>query len=210
MAANDEKWMRYLGHAVAVFSTTGEVPSGSGHPGPWVGAQRSAATRHASHMTADRQALLDEHLPGWRESPMPPPRAWSESAADLSTFVRESERLPRQNGDTDSERFLGVWLSKQRKEHHAGELSAECATWLSAHIPRWEGRGPRELVWQLTVEELGAWVESGGRWPNRRSSDAGERRLATWLKNRRDDDGAGRLSVERVAILDEWAPGWRN
>lgn len=68
-----EKWMRYLSDAVFVFGLTGAVPRGAKHPGPWVGAQHAAVRSGRSWMTNDRQALLDEQIPGWRESPPPRP-----------------------------------------------------------------------------------------------------------------------------------------
>lgn len=65
---NEAKWMRYLIDAIFVLGVTGAVPSGSKHPGPWVTAQREAARSGRSWMNSKRQALLDEQLPGWRES----------------------------------------------------------------------------------------------------------------------------------------------
>lgn len=209
--------MLYLGHAVAVFSVTGEVPRGTVHPGPWVGAQRAAVRRGLSSMTAGRQALLDEHVPGWRESPPQPPRAsWSESAAELRDYVRKTGRFPRQKSEAPDEARVGMWLTNLRTAQRRGELEsgpgAARAEWLAEHVPGWEGRGERDAVWQQTARELGTWVGAtdAGRWPKIRSADADERRLATWLKNRRDDHRAGRLSRERVVFLDQCAPGWQD
>ena len=69
MATDDEKWLLYLEHAVA-FRANGSIPSGESHPGAWVSSQRRGARTGVRWMTPHRQVLLDESLPGWRESPL--------------------------------------------------------------------------------------------------------------------------------------------
>lgn len=209
MPGDDEKWMLYLGHAVAVFRATGEIPRGESHPGGWLANQRRAAMSGKPWMTPERQALLDEHLPGWREAPAQPPN-WSETAAAMQQHVRGAARLPRQNADTADERRLGIWLANQRVAHHSGELAAGRAALLNEHFPGWAGDGPRESAWERHARGVSEYLATTARWPNRRSADLDERRLGTWLKNRRDDHRIGRLSAERVAFLDELAPGWRE
>jgi len=201
--------MLYLEHAVSAFRVSGAIPRGESHPGGWVAAQRRAARTGAVWMTPQRQMLLDANLPGWRESPALPQRGRTEITGALQEHVRTAGRLPRQNGDTADEQRLGAWLTSKRLAHHSGELDAELTAWLNANVPGWEGAGPRDAVWERTARELGAYVTDAGSWPNRRSSDADERRVATWLKNRRDDHHNGRLGAERIALLDQLAPGWQ-
>jgi hypothetical protein len=203
--------MRYLSHAVLIFQTRGAIPRGGQHPGPWVGTQRAAALSGQEWMTPHRQALLDEHLPGWRApASQSPQRVWAESAIELKLHVLETGRLPKQNGETADERRLGAWLTAQRGKHHRGELKPARTAWLTANVPLWNGQGPRDPKWQQTASEFGAWKAKVHRWPNRRSSDVDERRLATWAKNRREDHRAGRLSAERVELLNRLAPGWQT
>lgn len=204
---DDEKWVVYLRDAVAVFRATGLVPRGESHPGGWLGNQRRAARSGKPWMTTERQDLLDELLPGWRETP-PPSLSWPQTAAKLHEHVEATGRLPRQNGETADERRLGIWLANQRVAHHSRQLDPARAAWLEAHFPGWAGAGPRESAWERRAQELGEYVVSTAWLPNRRSSDPTERRLGNWLKNRRRDYRTGRLSVARVALLDELAPGW--
>lgn len=161
-------------------------------------------------MTAERLVLLDASLPGWREPPTPPPRKWAETAAEIASHHASTKRLPRQNGSTDDERRLGRWLTTQRKRLDDGALSEDRTAWLDENLPGWRGRGPRDTAWDQSAAELGTWVEREGRWPDRRATDGGERRLGYWLKNRLDDLHAGRLHAARVSMLDGLAPGWRN
>ena len=210
VATDDEKWMLYLEHAVAAFRANGSIPSGESHPGGWVSAQRRAARPGAVWMTPHRQMLLDESLPGWRESLLEPQRSRAEVTVALQRNVQTTGRLPRQNSDTADESRLGAWLTAKRVAHHSGELDAELTAWLNANCPEWEGDGPRQTAWERTARELGAYVTRAGCWPNRRSAVADERRLATWVKNRRDDRRTGRLGAERIALLDQIAPGWQD
>ena len=210
MATDEDKWMLYLEHAVLAFRASGSIPRGESHPGGWLSAQRRAARTGEVWMTPHRQMLLDESLPGWRDSPSAPQRSRAEITSALQRHIQATGRLPRQNGDTADESRLGAWLTAKRVAHHSGELDAELTSWLNANCPEWEGDGSRETAWERTAGELGAYVTRSGCWPNRRSTVADERRLATWLKNRRNDRRTGVLGAERIALLEELAPGWQG
>lgn len=209
MASNDERWMAALGDAAVAFRTAGELPTGTHYPGSWIQAQRAAWRGKKSWLTEERLSLLDANLPGWWESPRPlDQRAWDQSAVLLVDHVRTTGALPRQNAADNEERRLARWLTTQRVASHAGELSAERKSWLDDRLPGWVGAGPRPAAWQAVVRELGAWVDAAGRWPSTRAEDATERRLALWVKNRREDARCGRLSDDRRKELDRLAPGW--
>lgn len=209
VSTNDDKWMLYLEHAVSAFRVSGAIPRGESHPGGWVSAQRRAARTGAAWMTPQRQRRLDANLPGWRDSPSLPQRGRTEITVALQHHLLTTGRLPRQNGDTADEQRLGAWLTAKRLAHHRGELDAGLTAWLNANVLGWEGSGSRDTAWERTARELAVHVKNTGFWPNRRSSDSDERRVATWLKNRRDDHHNGRLGAERIALLDQLAPGWQ-
>lgn len=210
MTADDQKWMLYLGHAVSAFRASGSIPRGESHPGGWLAIQRRGARSGEPWMTLHRQMKLDESLPGWRESPKPPQRSRTEITVALQRHIQTTGRLPRQNGETADEQRLGAWLTAQRVAHHSGSLNAELTAWLNVTCPGWEGDGSRQTAWERTAGELGAYVRRTGCWPNRRSAAADERRLATWVKNRRNENRSDQISAERIALLDQLAPGWQD
>ncbi|KGJ72065.1 hypothetical protein GY21_17850 [Cryobacterium roopkundense] len=202
--------MLYLGHAVSAFRASGSIPRGESHPGGWLAIQRRGARSGEPWMTLHRQMKLDESLPGWRESPKPPQRSRTEITVALQRHIQTTGRLPRQNGETADEQRLGAWLTAQRVAHHSGSLNAELTAWLNVTCPGWEGDGSRQTAWERTAGELGAYVRRTGCWPNRRSAAADERRLATWVKNRRNENRSDQISAERIALLDQLAPGWQD
>lgn len=210
MARDESKWELYLAHAAEWLEMTGEIPRGEEHPGPWVQQQRSALRGGFSWLTPERIEKLDTSLPGWRNTPPPRFREWTVSAVALRDFEGETQTLPRQSSDDLEERRLALWLSEQRVYLHRGELRRDRTAWLDEHVPEWRGRGPRGDVWRRNALELGDWVRQQGRFPSPRSDDADERRLGQWMKNRLDDLHAGRLRAERIALLDDAAPGWRE
>lgn len=137
-------------------------------------------------------------------------RDWDESAKALLGFFKVDGRLPKQLSEDPDERRLEGWLSWQRTHRQRGTLRRDRVAWLDEHVPGWLGQGPRGDAWARNARELGEWVRSTGQFPRVRSEAADERRVGYWLKNRLADERAGRLTAERVALLNDVAPGWRR
>jgi hypothetical protein len=68
--------------------------------------------------------------------------------------------------------------------------------------------------WATHAEQVGAFHRAHGRWPFRVADDTAEAKLGHWLsRNRaqaRDGQFCHLLVPERLARLDEVAPGWRT
>lgn len=75
------------------------------------------------------------------------------------------------------------------------------------------GRRPDEAAWQEKADALGRFRRERSRWPRRRSPERDEAMLARWIEDVRASAATGRrpsLSTpERLAVLDNSAPGWR-
>lgn len=158
-------------------------------------------------MTAERQAFLDKIAPGWRSFLPPLTPSWSERAQYLRQFRANEGRWPSQTAVDEDERSLGKWLSLQRSVAHRGELSDARRAALDQYLPGWDP-GSREQAWYQNADGLAAFVRKNSRWPSK-NGDGEERRLGSWLHNRRQDavTGSG-WTPERAAYLNKVAPGW--
>ncbi len=192
-------WMVSLMNAVADFEDTGDYPRG--FDAGWLQRQRSADRRGLPWMTPERQTLLDQWLPGWRDSARPAGRPWEDTAPRVAAFHAVHGRYPRQ-GIAGEEGRLGQWLSNQRTASRKPRYPTENRQWLDEHLPGWNTRGGRTDAWEQTASELRAWRRKNKREPSRRSTDPEERRLGYWAKNRKADAKAGKLSAKQVRALD--------
>lgn len=160
-------------------------------------------------MTAERQASLDKIAPGWRSFLPSLAPSWSERAQHLSQFHASEGRWPSQTALDKNERNLGKWLSLQRSLAHRGELSDTRRAALDQYLPGWDP-GSREEMWYQNAHRLAVFVRENSRWPSK-NGDGEERRLGSWLHNRRRDvvTGSGWTS-ERAEYLDRAVPGWNE
>lgn len=206
-ASKEQHWEAMARAARAHRARTGDFPRGDTGLGRWLQVQRSADRRGEPWLTEDRTATLDQLLPGWRDSASKGP-TWRDHARTVQAFREEHGKWPSQLGPTASEAQLGRWLTTQRGMSRQGTLLPDRQEWLDAHLQGWNAAGSRKDAWIRSAHALGAWRDEHGRWPSPKSKDPVERRCGQWLKNRREDARAGRLTATRVKILDRVASGW--
>lgn len=207
---DNEKWAARVGVVAKFVHRHGRLPRVADGPiGQWLSIQRSELNQEKSSMTPERQRVLDELVPGWRQ-PLPPPyRSWESRAFDLRVFVEREQRLPSSTARDEFERRLAQWLINQRSAANRGELHDARALYLDKHFEGWNP-GRRKDRWFQRADELAAYVSEHGAFPLRTGGEH-ERVLADWLRNQRANAKAGiRMSPDRIAYLDRVIPGWRD
>ena len=129
-------------------------------------------------------------------------------ARQCADFHARHGRAASQTGAEPGEPRLGSWLSQQRRLAKAG---ASCWTpqreeILDAEYPAWRVDEDR-YDWAGAVADLVEYRRTHGRLPRNDGS-----RLGRWVGKRRHElvTGARNLTAERVALLDENLPGWRD
>lgn len=107
---------------------------------------------------------------------------------------------------TDDGFALGSWISIQRTRRRRGHLSDDEIAALDALGMVWDAR---EWRWQTALAEARVYLAAHGhlRVPLRHITETGLR-LGACLNRVRADGRAGRLTMERVAALDELGIVW--
>lgn len=137
--------------------------------------------------------------------------SWQRRLDELTAYVRENGRMPRQTGGDTAETALGRWLHAQRGKVNKGTLGARQRAALDA-IGAWDSdrRHDRDLA--RLPDQLRALVvfrTRHKRWPTYMNrADAQERALGTWLYTVRQAARENRLPEPIRQALDEQAPGW--
>ena len=207
---NEDNWLGMARGVRAHLKRTGNFPRGDTSLGRWLQVQRSADRRGEGWLTGERKATLDRLVPGWRDSAQPSGPSWRETAHALQDFRQEHGKWPSQIGPTAEEARLGRWLTSQRRLSRIGKILEDRQQWLDNHVPGWNPQRSRKDEWVSNARALGAWRDEHNRWPSAKSKDPIERQCGQWLKNRRDDARAGRITRPRAHLLDQVASGWRD
>lgn len=161
---------------------------------------------------ATRRPRLQQ-VHGWTE---PRPMRSPGSRNDLVVLRRHAEqaaafhgdhgRPPSQTGPEPGEGPLGDWLSNQRDYARSGDprWTPEREAILDDVYPGWSGT-PDRYDWNGTLRAVVRYRTRHGHLPPRG-------RLCRWLAKRRYEArvGAANLTPERLALLDQRLPGWRD
>lgn len=205
----DEPWETGLA-ALRAFVTEhgharvpGRFTTASGfHLGRWVNSRR--VDYRAGRLNTDRATEL-EALPGWIWNPFD--RQWRAAMTELRAFVAEHghARVP-DRFTTASGYNLGGWVTDRRRAYRDGTLNAARITELET-LPGWAWSA-LDQQWLVAMTELRAFAALHGhaRVPQDFTTVTGHR-LGTWVRNRRIDYRAGKLTAERAAELEAIA-GW--
>ena len=170
--------------------------------GSWVNTQRQRFKN--SKLETERIQLL-ESLDGWSWDPFED--AWETTYQRVLSLAKALDSIDNfRETDSDS-RFLKGWINSQKTSYLRNKLKPERALKLE-EIPgwSWEKRDIRILSWEKSISYLKDFAEKHGRIPSR-TSVVEDFKLGEWVKGRRTDYNAGRLSPERIAELESIS-GW--
>ena len=166
----------------------------------------SLEARHTAHL--NRHASEHEEYLARNASFSP---AWQRRLDELTDYVQQNGRMPRQTGGDARETALGRWLHAQRGKVNKGTLGSRQRAALDA-IGAWDSdrRSSRDLA--RLPDQLRALAEFRARhrrWPTYMNrADPQERTLGTWLYTVRQAARENRLPEPIRQALDAQAPGW--
>jgi hypothetical protein len=187
------------GHARVPQRYCSPTGHGTGH---WVSKRRGDYA--AGGLTPDQIAEL-EALPGWVWNPHD--EQWSAGLAAVHAYAAENghARVPARYVSPDGHR-TGNWVGTRRRDYAAGGLTPDRIAELEA-IPGWSWNMFDEK-WYSGLAAVRAHATENGHAnvPQRYVSSDGHK-TGRWVRSRRGDYAAGRLTPDQIAEL-EAIPGW--
>ncbi len=160
----------------------------------WIG------TRRIDKREGKLSAELEAHiltLPWWSWDPIADGR--KKAIEDLKEFYRTYQEAPISDGGRSNEKKLSTWIEKCRIDKRKGKLSAE----LEAHILTlpWWSWDPVADNQHKAIEDLKLFYHTYRETPIQRGKRPNEKKLASWISNRRTDKKKGTLSAELEAVI---------
>ena len=153
---------------------------------------------------------------------------WRTRCQDLGDWVASHDgALPPSQVQLPCGFCIGHWLKAQKRKLRNSRLAADLVHELDLAAPGWRSDidtppevehvrtlpSPQELeredAFVDRMEDVAAYVDAHDRFPRNRS-DPVERQLAGWLSSVRTREKQGRITPERVKLLDATILGWRQ
>lgn len=178
-------WTQWLHELTEYLHIYGEYPQNGTVLGSWVSRQRTAYKRG---ILPGVQVSQLEALPGWLWNARKDP--WPTNFGRLQAYLAQHGNIPRTGA-------VGDWVTRQRRAHASGQLSAGRAGLLEA-LPGWSWE---TTMWGRSFSEYAAHLEEAGRAPTRGTS------LYRWARRQRNLYAAGKLTAVQISQL-EGLPGW--
>jgi superfamily II DNA or RNA helicase len=193
---SDAKWEEMYGRVVEFIKHNGRLPTlrpSDGDVGQWVANQRVAYRR--GRLDSDRVERL-EKLDGWAWHT--DDAKWEKTYNQVAEFIKHNKRLPRMPFESENERELYGWVTKQRSNY--GKLDPARAERLEK-LPGWTWDA-HEAKWAEMYSRAAEFIKHNGRLPIQ-----SEGQLGKWVSHQRRFYRKGILSADRIERLEKLS-GW--
>jgi superfamily II DNA or RNA helicase len=154
-------------------------------------------------LTPKRVALLNTLGMSWNRFE----DDFSTNLAALTTYVAREGNARAPKTHCEGNIALGRWLSTQRSAHIQGKINPERVALLDELGMSWD---QKEDDFQVNLAALTTYVAREGNARVPRSHREGGISLGKWLKTRRNDYKRGKLTPERVALLESLGMSWNR
>lgn len=189
-------WSKRYQELTEYKNTHGDLDVSSGNESgliSWMNSQRKQKKKGA--LSSDKEALLNAIGFSWTVLDT----QWEDAAEELRSFIAEHGHadVPQRHSSG-----LGAWLNTQRKSVKKGVLSQDRKAALENMGVQW---CPVSDKWGLMYKQLLVYREEHGtaNVPINGKSD-----LDAWVSRQRKAKKSGKLSPERVVLLDEIGFDW--
>jgi hypothetical protein len=218
--ADEDRWTQMYGLLLTVASREGHALVPQDHIeegqrlGQWVNVQRTKF--HDGKPSPERIAQL-QAVEGWSWSAARWAGQWARNFDLLRRHARRTGSTLVRDDEVIDGVQIGAWARKQRSLHKSGSLSTERARQL-AELPGWTWSVQGDK-WTAAYALLRSYAEREGsaRLPEGTFVDGYN--LSYWARQQRSLYRAGRLSEERVRLLESlpewswevlWADAWET
>jgi superfamily II DNA or RNA helicase len=131
---------------------------------------------------------------------------WEYMYGQLLAFVECEGNARPTKGETTESRRLADWVTKQRGAYRLNQLSKERVESLEQTHSTWTW-DPIEDDWGSYFEELKRFVRTHGH-ARPTSSKKETSKLGEWVINQRENYKAGKISQERISLLESSHETW--
>jgi superfamily II DNA or RNA helicase len=131
---------------------------------------------------------------------------WDFMFGQLLAFIQSEGHARPPKGDTAESRRLSEWVTKQRGAYRLNQLSLERVESLEKTHETWSW-DPIEDDWSEYYNSLREFIKVHGH-ARPTSSRTETAKLGEWIINQRENYKAGKLSQERIALLQNSHSSW--
>ncbi|MEK9658299.1 MAG: helicase associated domain-containing protein [bacterium] len=161
--------------------------------------QRQRQAKKTCKLTQDRIKALDDIGFSWSNY-----SSWQQNFELLRDYIQQYQHMPDQRVSYKEVR-LGAWAQMQRMLAKKNKLSADQLGCLKSCGFVLD---PLAEAFQHSVDQLRRFIHQKKKWPASSSSDPNEKKLGKFCERQRQAYKKGKLSKDRIALLDEIGFKW--
>jgi hypothetical protein len=209
-SAQEAVWRRFFARLKAFKAEHGHCKVPARWPkdlslSTWVLRQRRA--HKDGELWPARQAALERMGFTWRADLAKQDALWERRFGDLVAFKKRHGHLYVPLGAVKGKpHTIEAWILRQRRNHKHGTIDPERKQRLEDIGFVWD---VREAQWDEMLAQYVAWKakHGHGRLPHPRR---GRSKLAVWVQNQRNFRRKGKLSQQRIDVLDSHSFDWER
>ena len=127
---------------------------------------------------------------------------------DISEFYKKYKEAPTAKGSRDNEKILGTWIGNRRKDKKKGKLNSELETQIIKAFPWWSW-DPFSDSYKKIMKEISEFYKKYNEEPMQKENPRqNEKKLASWIRRRRDDKKKGMLESYLESQILTIFPWW--
>jgi superfamily II DNA or RNA helicase len=171
--------------------------------GAWYYNQK--ASYKIGKLSSEKIALLDEISEEWKiVEEINTSISWDENCAIFKKFHKVYGRLPKKE-ETYENSNIGAWLYTQKQSYRNGKMSVMRLELLDEIDPTWKIiRNTWEEIYKIFCE----FYEENGRFPKKNEMFK-EINFGAWFNKQKRDNKNGKMSEERIMLLDQIDETWK-
>lgn len=204
----ETNWENYLNVVFNFYKENKKFPNGYDREngGAWLASQRYGY--RYGLLSPSRKKKLDSLIPGWfvnNNKFVKDSLNWEKCFQLVKAYYEKEGYLPMVQDIKNG----GDWLSRQRSSYKLGNLSLEKIKILTDAFGNWERgkirRGLNQDMWMSSFEKFKNYYLEHNDLPIVSDVEHG----GAWLSSQRHFYRIGKLSEDRIAILDGLCPNWK-
>jgi superfamily II DNA or RNA helicase len=145
----------------------------------------------------------------WRTEFTKTSKTFTESYNELEKWIKTNSKLPSKNGNTKTEKYLGSWCSRMRRQKKYGKLISKQIIMLEKLNNWYWGTNIINTMksFEVMYNEVLTWIKTNNKIPTDKSKNLVEKKLGSWCSQRRKNKRHNKLDDDKIKKLEQ-IEGW--
>ena len=209
---NDEKWNKTLEETKQFIDENKKQPSKSSTNlnekklGNWIGIQNTNYKNKKKSMKNEiTRNIWDAFLEEYKEYFETDDEKWYKNLEETKQFIDENDKLPSSSSKLKLEKFLGSWISDQKKITKKNKMNSDRLHKWEEFLEEYkEHFETNEKLWNKTLEATKQFIDENKKQPSKSSINPYEQKLGYWINRQKTHYKKPEKIMKNETIRNLW------